>query len=205
MPSGTKADEVMSAALSNLGLLASDPKIQYDRLLDIVQELEKINAKERLKPSTTGAISERLCELALKHVLSEHPRISYKRLSTNWKWLGDFVVKANPYDVTISVKSFKARERLLASGTGSVLAPTIGWGLFNSAKEWSEARVRSHLYRGFVAIYMPPALVQQLSVEAKNVANINGKPLVRDIQEFPADLLSALPSPSTEHLDMRLL
>lgn len=201
----TKADVALSTALTSLGLTAGNPKFQYDRILDIVAELAKINAVEKLASGTTGAISERLCELALKHVLTEHPPIHYKRLGKNWKWLGDFVIKGNPYDVTISVKSFKARERLLASGTGSVLAPTIGWGLFNSAEEWSEDRVRSHLYRGFVAIYMPPELVQKLSNKATRIENINGKPLIRDIRDFPADLLLALPKPTAEYLDIRLL
>jgi hypothetical protein len=201
----TKADKALTGALKTLGLSSSSAKEKYERVDDIVAELDLLNTAAKFSPGTTGALSERLCELALLWVMDARPKVSYKRLATNWKWLGDFVVRGNPYDITVSVKSFKARERLLASGTGSVLAPTIGWGLFNSAEEWSESRVRSHLYRGFVAIYMPGALLNALTQQALDVTNINGRPLVRTLGSFPTDLLAALPSPSSENLDMRLL
>ena len=199
----SKADVALQTVYTKLAIAGAGPHTIYARVADVVGELDILNTSVKFQPATTGTISERLCGLGLEVVRQSRP-LEYKRLSTNWKWLGDYVVAGNPYDITISVKSFKARERLLASGTGSVLAPTIGWGLFNSKEEWSEVRVRAHLYRGFVAIYMPPGLLGGLSLGAKGISNINGRPLLRPLADFPLDLVRAI-SASTNRVQMQLL
>lgn len=111
-----------------------------------------------------------------------------RELGRDWKWLGDVLLPGHPFDVIVSVKSFRARERLLASGSGSLLAPTIGWGLFEDPKEWSANRLQSYLYRGFVAIYMPSSTFDDLLPDAGSVENINGNRLLRKLHEFPGDL-----------------
>jgi len=95
-----------------------------------------------------------------------------------WKWVGDFYLVGEPFNLIISVKSFAARERLLASGSGNLLSPTVGWGLFNEPAEFSYDRVVSYAYRGFIAIYAPAALIQQLPADVMQFTNINGNPLL---------------------------
>ena len=73
-------------------------------------------------------------------------------MGENWKWLGDFVLLGYPLNIIISVKSFTAKERLLVSGTGSTLTPTIGFGLFKNPSEFKSSRLHSYILRGFLAI-----------------------------------------------------
>jgi hypothetical protein len=105
-----------------------------------------------------------------------------------WKWVGDFYLLGEPFNIIVSVKSFAAKERLLASGSGNLLSPTVGWGLFTRPQEFSYARLVSYAYRGFAAIYAPAALIQALPAEATAFTNINGHPLMRDLAAFVADI-----------------
>ena len=63
------------------------------------------------------------------------------KLARDWKWMGDFYVRGEPFNTIVTVKSFKAKERLLSSGTGNLLSPTIGFGLFDDPAEWSRGDV----------------------------------------------------------------
>lgn len=198
----TKADAILNGVYGTLGLAGATDAQKYAEIVNIVAELQVINSAEVIAVGTTGTISERLCQLGINAV----PTLSgeMRKYGVNWKWLGDFLLPGHPYDIAVSVKSFKAKERLLASGTGSLLTPTIGWGLLNDPTEWSEDRSRSYLYRGFVAIYMPEATLSQVNRSARNVLNINGTHLLRGLASFSADLASAIPS-RKKRIDARLL
>ena len=197
-----ECDVILDGVFNGLGIGGNTPAQKYGNIVAIVAALQVINANQTIHVATTGKISERLCQLGIDSV----PTLAaaMRKYGLNWEWLGDFLLPGHPYDVAVSVKSFKAKERLLASGTGSLLTPTIGWGLFDDATEWSEDRCKSYLYRGFVAIYMPAATLAQVSPPAQNIRNINGNFLLRDMANFSVDLTAAIPA-GKDRLDARLL
>ena len=184
----TQADRILDEVYTILGLNGSDHITKYQKINDIVVQLQSVNARGTIDVKTTGTISERLCELALKSVVPD----IYNTLGKDWKWIGDFSVLGNPFNLIISVKSFKAKERLMASGSGNVLSPTIGWGLFNDPDEWTEQRTKGYLFRAFIGIYMPQNLLNSLTTESRNVLNINGKPFLRSVNNFLDDLRVSL-------------
>ena len=77
-----------------------------------------------------------------------------------------------PFNAVISVKSYKVKERLLVSGSGSLLVPTIGWGFMNDPNEFKYERLKNYLYRGFIAIYMPKETLDKSEKNSKNLLNI---------------------------------
>jgi hypothetical protein len=186
----TKADELIARALSELGISsqASDAE-KYSKVYDIVSELRKINDAETVNVGTTGAITERICSWALNSV---NEQIFYRLTGKNTKWLGDYALLGFPLNLIVSVKSFKAKERLLMSGTGSQLVPTIGYGLFDDSSEFSYDRLVSYRMRGFLAIYMPKYTFDSLQENSKKFKNWNGTKLVRTVEEFPGDLSGSL-------------
>lgn len=196
----TEADRLLEKVFTKLDLANEpSPAKQYDRITEIVSELKQINDSKpksrKIAPATTGTISERLCNIGLRAFVQGafgHDSESVlRKFGKQWEWVGDFLIPGHPFDVSVSVKSFKARERLLASGSGSFLAPTIGWGLFNDKSEWTADRVPSYIYRGFVAIYLPKAFLGELEARSKAINNLNGRPLLRPLHDFPTDLISA--------------
>lgn len=186
----TQADSILNTVYQTLDLTNATESVKYAQIVPIVIQLQQINTANQINVGTTGTISERLCKLGIDSV----PALlnQTRKYGKDWKWLGDFLLPGDPYDVAVSVKSFKAKERLLASGTGSLLTPTIGWGLFDDPSEWSETRSQSYLYRGFVSIYMPRSTLAQVSAEARTVCNINGNPLLRDLTDFSSDLKNGI-------------
>ena len=199
MATPIQADILIDNVLLKLNLSRKDPANCYNNLSLINDELDKINTQKTIDTKTTGTINERLVKFALDGFVKDswYP-LTFKK----FQWLGDFGVFGYPVNAIISVKSFTAKERLLASGTGSFLAPTIGWGRFNDEKEFSYKRMRNYEYRGFLAIYMPEQTIQKLTDEAKNVLNFNKKPLIRDIKNFGADLSQARITKSKPHINM---
>jgi hypothetical protein len=202
MATSTQADTILNTVYQTLNLANSNTSTKYSNIVAIVTQLQSIHSQQSINVGTTGTISERLCKLGIDSV----PTLvgQTRKYGNDWKWLGDFLLPGHPYDVAVSVKSFKAKERLLASGTGSLLTPTIGWGLFDDPNEWSENRARSYLYRGFVSIYMPIATLNMVSQDAKNVRNINGNILLRDLASFSTDLVNAIPT-GHDRIDTRAL
>lgn len=199
----TRADKLFGEACSRLGLQDAGPDVLYRNIEHLVAELEKFNRRETIPPATTGAISERLCRQGLESV----DELRFRRAASDWKWVADFMVFGEPYDVAVSVKSFTAKERFLVSGTGSLLAPTLGWGLFKDPSEWGESRVRSILYRGFFAVYMPAGTLEAVirnNPAVQEFRNINQKPFLRDLTRFPEDLQGALDR-KTGRVDIRRL
>jgi hypothetical protein len=196
----TEADRLLEKVYEQLDLANEpSPAKRYERIAEIVSKLKQINDRrpknQKIAAATTGTISERLCKIGLLAFVQmafgdKHENL-LRDFGRQWEWVGDFLIPGHPFDVTVSVKSFKARERLLASGSGSFLAPTIGWGLFNDASEWTANRVPSYIYRGFVAIYLPAEFLTALTNESKAIRNLNGRPLLRPLHEFPADLTNA--------------
>lgn len=184
----TQADIILNSVYQQLGIQNATDIQKYNRINDIVIELQNRNAQRTIGVKTTGTISERLCELALK---SSVPTI-YNTLGRDWKWIGDFSILGNPFNLIISVKSFKAKERLMASGSGNVLSPTVGWGLFDDANEWTKPRIKGYLFRAFIAIYMPSALLNRLPQASRNIKNLNGQPFLRSVDTFATDLTNAL-------------
>ena len=118
---------------------------------------------------------------------------SYYRLTgQNWKWLGDFVLLGYPLNIIISVKSFHAKERLLVSGTGSTLTPTIEFGLFKKPSEFKSSRLHSYILRGFSAIYIPQTTLGEVEQDSKELQNLNGKVFLRPLEDFGNDLRDSL-------------
>lgn len=186
MPSA--ADTILDGVFAELGLDRGDPAAVYRRVDDVVATLRRINDQETIAVPTTGTITERLCEFGLR---ASVPGI-FHRLSREWKWIGDFYVLGAPFNTVISVKSFKAKERLLSSGTGNLLSPSIGFGLFDDPNEWSLSRLQSYLFRAFFIIYMPTATLNELPDGARRLSNINNRPFLRSINSFTDDLHDAV-------------
>ncbi len=181
------ADKILKEVYEELEIDDLDEEGKYSRIVDIVDELERRNKYNSFNVKTTGTISERLCELGLEASVP----VLYGHLNKDWKWVGDFYLKGQPFNVIISVKSFTAKERLLASGSGNLLSPTIAFGLFNDVDEWTYNRVLSYMFRGFFSIYMPDAMLESLGQKSKDINNILGRPFLRGISTFTDDLRNA--------------
>lgn len=195
----TKADQYLDLVFQKLKLSESSPKQKYKSLQAINEQLDLINAESKMSVKTTGTINERLVQLALEGYA---PDSWYKLTAFKYQWLGDFGIQGYPLSVIISVKSFKTKERLLVSGTGSLLAPTVGWGRFEDADEFNYTRLEAYLFRGFLAIYMPQTTLNKLKPNARNRENFFNKPLLRPIDDFGEDLEKSLmkQSSGTERL-----
>jgi hypothetical protein len=179
---------LVNGALAALGLEGQPAAAIYTQIDALVAHLHAINAQQRIDVVVTGNISERLCRYGLEAAVAGPNGGTFDRMPRYWKWVGDFYLLGEPFNVIISVKSFTARDRLLASGSGNLLSPTVGWGLFNQPAEFSYDRVVSYAYRGFTAIYAPAALIQALPPNVTNFTNINGNPLMRDLAALVADV-----------------
>lgn len=164
----------------------------YAHINEIVAHLQRQNARRRINITVTGWISERLCSFGLEAVIAGRNGGTFDRMPRHWKWLGDFYFHGEPFNTIISVKSFKAKERLLASGTGNLLSPAVGWGLFDDPSEFSYERIVSYAFRGFMAIYVPDALCEVLDAEVLRFRNINGKRLMRNLSGFVRDFRNAI-------------
>jgi hypothetical protein len=175
------AAALVNGAIAALGLEGQPPAAVYAQIDAIVEYLQAINAQNPIPAATTGNISERLCRYGLEAAIAGPNGGTFDRMPDYWKWVGDFYLLGEPFNLIVSVKSFAARERLLASGSGNLLSPTVGWGLFNEPAEFSYDRLVSYAYRGFIAIYAPAALTQALPANALAFTNINGNPLMRDL------------------------
>ncbi len=192
----SQADKYLKEVYTKLGIDNLSPEEKYNRLDEINLELDSLNASlpKPMNVKTTGTINERLVQLALEGYM---PKSWYKLTQKKYQWLGDFGIMSYPLSTIISVKSFKTKERLLVSGTGSLHAPTIGWGRFDDPKEFSEERLKAYLFRGFLAIYMPSSTISELSTEAINLNNHYEKKLIRPINNFGSDLKKSLISERT--------
>jgi hypothetical protein len=182
----------VEAALAALNLTNSPPADVYNQIGEIVSHLQQVHAQAPIAGNVTGNISERLCRYGLQAAVAGPNGGSFQTMPQRWKWVGDFYLEGHPFNVIISVKSFKARERLLASGSGNLLSPTIAWGLFDNAAEFSYNRVVSYAYRAFVAIYAPATLFQSLPEPVLSFTNVNGRPLLRNLSHFVADIRNAI-------------
>lgn len=183
------ADDLLTQVYNLLGLNNATAQQKYAQLDQINAELDAINAQNRISLKTTGTINERLVELALR---AHAPDSWYHLRSGRYEWLGDFGINAYPLSVVVSVKSFKAKERLLVSGTGTLYAPTIGWGRFNDPAEFGLDRLKTYLFRGFLAIYMPDQTIAQLALPARQLQNYYGRPFIRSINAFGNELAAAV-------------
>jgi hypothetical protein len=194
--STTQTDLIFDEILLRSGQSANSHDVQYEHLSDILAARDSVTtdilaAGLREDVSVIGSVTEKICEIAIKAVCDN---TRYSPLPKNWKWLGDFAITGLPFNLYISVKSYYAKERLMVSGTGQMAAPVVGYGLFKDIKEWNPSRVSQYKHRGFVAIYLPPELYNDLSRKTgrghpvTNVKNIYDKPLLREITNFSRDL-----------------
>lgn len=208
----TQTELIFEEALTRCGVRDKAAAEIYGKLYDILKARDEIHEeieafaksfgkdelykKYKEDVSVTGFVTERICEIALRAA----GETRYADVPKNWKWIGDFAILGTPFNVFVSVKSYKAKERLLVSGTGQNAAPVIGYGLFNDEKEWSPDRVKQYKHRGFVAIYMPNDLYKSLAEKigkkypskkgypSTDIKNIYDNPLLRKIEDFPRDL-----------------
>ena len=183
----TEADRLLGEVLRDLRIDATSAAEVFASIERIVPRLQKLNDRSTISVGTTGTITERLCEFGLRAAVPN----GFHKLTKDWKWIGDFYVRGEPFNTIITVKSFKAKERLLSSGTGNLLSPTIGFGLFNDPKEWSPNRIRSYVFRAFFAVYAPEALLKQLSNDVLRIRNINNRQFLRPVDRFVRDLKHA--------------
>jgi len=182
------AAALLNGALAALHLENQAAAAIYGQIDAIVAHLQQVNAQQRIDVVVTGNISERLCRYGLEAATAGPNGGTFERMPRYWKWVGDFYLLGDPFNLIVSVKSFKAKERLLASGSGNLLSPTVGWGLFDQPDEFSYDRVLSYAYRGFTAIYAPAALIQALPANVAGFTNINGHALMRDLANFVPDV-----------------
>jgi hypothetical protein len=182
-----QADILLEQAICAVGLGPDDdPLALFNGQLKIRDALQDMHESSPISVQSTGAITERVCEWALKSSIPD----GYTRLGKNEKWIGDFSLLGYPFNAVLSVKSFKAKERLLASGLGIILAPTIGFGWFSDPDEFKNARCQSLRDKAFLAIYMPPETLAGVESAARKFKNANGRPLLRSVLRFPEDLVA---------------
>ncbi len=188
----TQATALINQAITALNYQDHTPAQLYANMLQILDYLQtEINAVTPISVVTTGTILEQLCRFGLDAAVAG-TRATVHRMPQQWKWVGDFSIPGDPFNLVISCKSFKARERLLASGSGSILSPTIGWGAFDQPAEFSSGRITSYAYRGFMSIYMPAETIAALSADATGFTNINGRPLIRPLPALVQDIHLAI-------------
>ena len=181
----SKADKLLKKALQQLKIEGNSSEKKFNNIYQLMSELDNLNKVERFSVSTTGTISERICGWALDAAL---PDGYFRNTSNEDKWLGDYILLGAPFNVVISVKSYKAKERLLVSGSGSLLVPTIGWGLFDDPDEWKYERLKNYLYRGFIAIYMPKYTLKKLKNDSRKLENTHKKIFLRPIENLVSDI-----------------
>ncbi len=181
----TLADQLLSNALQQLKIEDKSSEEKFNSIYKLMSVLDKFNEENTFSVSTTGTISERMCGWALDAAL---PNGYYRNTSNDDKWLGDYIMLRAPFNIVISVKSYKAKERLLVSGSGSLLVPTIGWGLFDDPNEFRFERLKNYLYRGFIAIYMPINTLNKLESNAKNLENTHKEIFIRPIENLTKDI-----------------
>lgn len=203
----TQQEIIMTEILTRANLLNADAQVRYDNLRTILQERDNVSndiaaAGLREDVSVIGGVTEMICEIGLQAAAPNR----YAHLPNDWKWLGDYAITGLPFNLYVSVKSYYARERLIASGTGQGAAPIIGYGLFKDEGEWSPKRVHQYRHRGFVAVYMPTALYTALSQKvgrgypATDILNIYNRPLLRDINDFANDLSNVVQQAGPDRL-----
>ena len=191
MPVVTKADSLLHQAMLIARIDPSDPPETLFAAQDLIKRaLQSMNSASTIPVSTTGTITERVCEWALKAAIPN----GYTRLGQNEKWMGDFSLMGYPFAALLTVKSFKAKERLIASGLGLALAPTIAFGWFDDPTEFSAARCQSYRDKAFAAIYMPAVTLMNIAADARSFVNSNQRILLRDVLDLPRDLRAALKS-----------
>ena len=184
----SKAETILRSVFEELNLLTDESK--YKNLYEVIETLERRNSAETISEGTTGKITESFVEIALK-LSAENSFLPVTQ--RNFKWVGDFALLGIPFNVIVSVKSFSAKERLLVSGSGSALAPTIGYGWFKKPEEFKNVqRLQAYKVRGFTSIYMPRYTFNALPREAKEFTNLNGNPFLRLIENFPEDISKAM-------------
>ena len=104
--------------------------------------------------------------------------------------LGDILIPCAPTNLLISVKSEKARERLLYSANS---IEGIGFGFFDEPQEfWTDSRMQLYKRMGFSAIYMPSETVNSINAhighENNRRLNVYGSELYRPITTFADDM-----------------
>ena len=181
----SKADKLLQRALQQLKIENKSSEEKFNNIYKLMPVLDSFNKGELFSVSTTGTISERICGWALDAAL---PDGYFRNTSNEDKWLGDYIMLGAPFNVVISVKSYKAKERLLVSGSGSLLVPTIGWGLFDDPTEFKFERLKNYLYRGFIAIYMPKSTLKLLDSDSKKLENTHKEIFIRPIESLISDI-----------------
>lgn len=215
----TQSQYIFDESIFVAGQAGNTPAVQYANIYDILDARDLVHQTILASGltedvSVTGKVTELICQIALQAVVPNR----FDRLPKTWDWVGDFAILGSPFNLFISVKSYKAKERLIVSGMGQNAAPVIGYGLFDDATEWSPDRVKQYKQRGFVAIYMPVALYNQLATmnpttlgltprqrrkytasngyPATNITNIYDKPLLRKLEDFSTDVANVCPAGS---------
>ena len=179
--------------------------------VDLAFEVQHPNTKKFLHPPRRdrrskgmgGAVMEALCaEVLTNHGIpaakerdggfpdwSAPCHVSLNRGKyKHMKLYGDFLIPTAPHNLFVSVKSERARERLILSGNR---LETVGFGFFKQPQEFtSESRRRLFTRWGFSAIYMPESTLKSVRTRLGGhmPVNRNGRPLYRPLSRFGPDL-----------------
>jgi len=181
----TKADQILNKVLTDLKIKDKKPGEKFEHIYKLFPELNKLNETDKFSVSTTGTITERVCGWALEAAI---PDGHFRLTSNDDKWLGDYCLLGTPFNAVISVKSYKVKERLLVSGSGSLLVPTIGWGFMNDPNEFRYERLKNYLYRGFIAIYLPKDTLLKTEKNSKELLNTHKNLFLRPIEDLVKDI-----------------
>lgn len=209
---GNQAQLIYDEILNRCGLTGASAEDKYAKLYDMLEanndiHNEIISAGLKQDVSVVGGVTERICQTGIEAGI---PADRFGKLPKKWKWLGDFAILGVPFNVFMSVKSYKAKERLIASGTGQLAAPIIGYGFFDDPKEWNPTRVDQYRHRNFIAIYIPKDLYNLLAAKTgkghpvTDKKNFYGKPILRKIEDLPNDL-KRITSATNNIVDLELL
>lgn len=114
-------------------------------------------------------------------------------VQTGSRGAGDIVIRpASPKitaNLTIEVKSYAARERLLR-GLKDCQPPSVGIGFFNNAAEFNPTRTTALLQTQALAIYMPEATLAKLNATVLDRLNTENGLFYRPLNMFANDVKS---------------
>lgn len=129
-------------------------------------------------------------ELLVREALN-NGGLSDRMVQTGTRGAGDIVIKPASAKITtnltIEVKSYAARERLLR-GLQDCQSPKVGIGFFNNPAEFNPTRTTALLQTQTLAIYMPKATLAKMMPVVLDRTNTETGLFYRPLNMFAADV-----------------
>ena len=148
-------------------VVKSELKIPLQKIIDFLQtDYFEFNAQSGNGLRTiAGSVSEQL----LDRLLTNHGMVAkkdYKKTGRNSK--ADFIVySSNKKQLSIEVKSYHARERLLR-GLQDITGEKVGFGYFTDPREFNAHRTITLIQSGAAAIYLPKHTLNMIESSARD-------------------------------------